>query len=249
MSRCSRVATVARERRTVSSSGRLRSRIPCLVGLLPVLALLPLIGCGEPAEDGGSPEYDEPEVAVVKRPPVLIDEATMVRLLAAMKELQDYSRGHPMVRQQGEDGPGVMPIGAGVTALLGDGCKPILARHGFESTMQFDSIMGHTQRAMQKIQLGAHGGFDGLDRQYRLRSAIRAAREYLTKVENDAGLSADQQRLINSNTQKTIEDLEFQLGEVSDLADSLKENYDQIPAVNLETVRRHLEELTQLINP
>ncbi|MFH0946961.1 MAG: hypothetical protein V2A76_17345 [Planctomycetota bacterium] len=235
----------------MSSSPVMRSFVPCLLGLLSVLGLLPLCGCGDqdPETEADFQDVDEQEVAVVKRPPVLIDEASMVRLLAAMKELQDYSRGHPMIRQQGETGPGVMPIGAGVTALLGDGCQPILARHGFESSLQFDSLMAHTQRAMQKIKQGDHGGFNGLDRQYQLRGALSAARKYLTEVESDSGLSPDQKRLISTDTRKTIEDLERQQADISDFANDLKENYDQIPALNLETVRRHFDELTKLMNP
>ena len=210
---------------------------------LGVLALLP--SCGEEPGDRSDPDG----AATIRRPPVLIDEATMTRLLAAMRGLQDFSRAHPLVRQQGDEGPGVMPIGAGVTALLGEGSLAILAKHGFESSRQFDSIMSHAQLTYQKIKLGDHGGYDNLDRQYQIGNALREARERQKQIANEAGLSEDQKSLLTGKSRREIEDLNRQLQEIHELAGDLKGNYDLIPAVNVETVQRHIEELEALMVP
>ena len=204
-----------------------------------------LSGCGDAPENSS----DEDEPAVVTRPPVIIDEPTMIRLLAAMRELQDFSRGHPLVRQVGDETSGKLPIDTGATAILGEGSLPILKKHGFESALQFDSIMAHTQRAVQKIKLGEHGGFDNERQEYKTRMLLSEAREQLKQLETERGLSENQRRQLLAMKRQEIESLERQLVEMQELADVLKGNYDQIPAVNLETVRRHLTELDALMNP
>lgn len=212
-----------------------RMTIPALTLLLGAALLA---GCGD---DQGE------ETDVVQRPAVEINDASMDRLIGALSEFRDLSRALPRAAELGNQQDGAIGVGFGITGLLGDAATPILERHGFASARDFESLMAYTQLALQKVELGEHGGFGGMDRRFAIRGAIEDAKERLRRMEQDEGLSPDQKKLLSARTQRELDSLHDQLAEIEELAGTFKSQFDNLPADNIEVVRRHRVELLTLM--
>ena len=202
---------------------------------LPLLLTLPLVSCTE--DDG-----DRRPV----RPPVVVDEATMVRLLAAMQELQDLTRAHPQTRAQGLE---VMPMFLGITAFLGEPAGAVVQRHGFVNATDFESKFGYVQQALQQLQFQDRHGFDGDAQLFRLRGKLQELEARKQEIENDAELSAADRRLMLTEVRMQVESVEERIGEVNDFAATMAAGYENVPPENLASVKAHLEELIRLIDP
>ncbi|MBI4880367.1 MAG: hypothetical protein HY812_12020 [Planctomycetes bacterium] len=165
--------------------------------------------------------------------PVLIDEDSAVRLIAAMRELKDLSGGQP--------------VRVGISLALGDAARPILERHGFANSLEFESLLAHAHQALQHVLLGDHAGFDGADKRYRLNFAIQEQEARLKEVQGDRELGSAERNEREAEIRLALERLRGELEDVEGLAQTLLAQYESLPAVNLETVQRHRDELLALI--
>jgi len=206
-----------------------------------LLLLFPLLfTCAIPA----CQKDDEPRRAV--RPPVVIDESTMLRLLAAMQELQDLSRAHPLAQQ---NGIGVLPVGMGITAMLGEPGARIITQHGFASTTEFESKVGYIQAALMQLLFQGRHGFDGDAQLYRLNGKLSDLKAHRLEVENDNEISTSDRRLSLTEIRLQIEAIEERIEDVQDFAATMDDGYSNLPEENLASLKAHIDEVLPLIDP
>ncbi len=211
-------------------------RSPLAVLSLPFLLPLLLVACERDAADRAPPA----------RPPVVLDEETMTRLLAAMRELQDLSRSHPMAQTSER---GVMPVGPLMVTFLGERAEAVVKRHGFANSTEFEGKLGYLQAALQQLQFEGRHGFDGDMQLYRLRGKRTDLEARRKEIEQDAELSDDTRRLMLTEVRLQLEDVEERIEDVNAFAATMERQFDSLPDENLETVRRHLDEILALISP
>ncbi|MFG0316625.1 MAG: hypothetical protein ACF8XB_05085 [Planctomycetota bacterium JB042] len=210
-------------------------RPPLVVSLSLLLSFL-LAAC----------ERDAAEREVPVRPPVVLDEETMTRLLAAMRELQDLSRSHPMAQASER---GVMPVGPLMVTFLGDRAEAVIKRHGFSNATEFEGKLGYVQAALQQLQFEGRHGFDGDMQLYRLRGKRTDLEARRKEIEQDAELSDDTRRLMLAEVRLQLEDVEERIEDVNAFAATMERQFETLPDENLESVRRHLDEILALIAP
>ncbi len=198
--------------------------------LLRTLLLAGAALCGACGSDTGAPQRDAEAGA-----PVLIDEAAAVRLIAAMRDLRALCGGRP--------------VRVGISQALGDAARPVLERHGFASSLEFESLLAHAQQALSHILRGDHGGFDGTDKRYRLNFAIQEQESRLKAVQSDRDLSSTERNEREAEIRLTLERLRGEWDDAEGLAQTFRDEYENLPAVNIETVQRHREELLALFMP
>lgn len=206
--------------------------------LLSVPLLLPFVlsGCER-----------EPDRSTPVRPPVIVDDATMTRLLAAMRELQDLARTRSAAQLPSN---GELPIGGvGVSGVLGEAALPIVRKHGFANTLEFESKVAWTQKALVQLQFQGRHGFDGDAQLYRLRGKRSDLQARRLELERDAELSDDMRRQLLTEVRLQLEDVEDRIDEVNDFAETMDQQFEDLPAENLQSVRDHLDELLALLSP
>lgn len=205
------------------------------------LSIVSLFACGCSGEENTESE--------VLRPPVILDEDTMSRLMAALREMQDVSRGHPLVLQAGNSAVTSLPMGPGVTTVLGDQAEQIAVRHGFGGSHDLESKLAHLQLVVQRLTLGEHVGFDGSMQLYQMRGRLQQQEASLRALDTNDALSEDERRLEKFQLKQSIAALHDRIEEVNDIAAALREQSERIPDVSLRAVQTHLEEVISLMVP
>lgn len=222
----------------------MNARVACRWIGLWLFASTLWIGCSKPASTGvahGAPAFPT------------IDDDTLTRLMAAMGEMKSISRARltaELGEQESAEGAHAHPpTGPGMSAAIGDDAIPIALRHGFASVAEFERTLSFAMMALQQLTLGDTGGLGQESKSYAIRAGLEEHRQRVAKIEQDAALSRDERTLQLAELRRQIALLEDQLAEDESAADAMREQFAALPAINLETMRKHRDEFLAAINP
>lgn len=211
--------------------------------LLLVAALaFPLAGCDDSKTSDGHGSGDSPV-----RPPLILDEDTLQRLIATMTELRPMQEAQYAEKVAAKDPLAHRYVGVGISFHT-QGADEVLKRHGFATREAFETTLAWTYKAINTISVNGVSGLQD-ERVKRLNDELHQLEQDVAAAKSDASLGSLQRSARVAELEQGIASIKDQLESLDSVSGSLQKDRAQVPAANIALVKAHRDELTKLLGP